>query len=359
MISASFKLIRSAKFQLLSMLAAACYIALLFIVQYHKTIHTEEIPQLLQVDEKIKKIAPSVTVGIHINSFPEFSFSNNNFGLDATVWFRFAKATESLDTISKFTFQNSKWYGDADIIYKSAPIIKVLDKDVLVCYHIHVNFMARLNHYFFPIGDHKLSFFLQNKSVTSQELVFVTAPENVTLTDNILVSNWAPTKTFASAGYVKATLNAKDPQMNITYPCAAFSIDFESIGARSPISLYFPLFILFFIMLISLVLNISDTNRLSVVIAGVPALVLFRLVIDSSSPFVGYITQIDSVYYLVVLLSLLILFLQTYIILAQQRGPTLSEEKKHLRNEQLEKLNAIVFVMVLTLLLAFLTIYFI
>jgi hypothetical protein len=330
---------------------------LLLTFQYQKNIHSEPIPQLLQVDDKIKTLATPVTVGIHINSFPEFSFAENNFAIDATVWFRFAKATESLDTLSKFTFQNSKWFGDTDIIYKAPPIIKVLDKDVLVCYHIQVNFMAHLTHHAFPIGDHKLSFVLQNKSVTAQELFFVTGPQNITLSDNILVNNWKPIQTFASAGYVKATLNPQDPNMYITYPCAAFSIDFESIGARSSISLYLPLFILFFIMLISLMLKISDPNRLSLVAAGVPALVLFRLFIDSVSPRVGYITQIDMVYYIVVALSLLILFLQTYIILVLQRGKNLSDDAKRLRDEKLEKLNAFVFVTILIVLMVSLTLY--
>ena len=357
MTSTLFRIIRSTKFHLITLLITVSYILLLFSLQYKKTTISEPFPELLQVDNKIKALATPVTVGIYINSFPEFSFANNEFALDATVWFRFAKATESLDSLSKFTFQHSKWGGDTEIIYKAPPIIKIFDKDVLVCYHIQVNFMAHLNHRAFPSGDHKLNFILQNKSVTAQELVFVTAPQNIALSENILVENWKPTKTFASAGYVKATLNSQDPNMYITYPCAAFSIDFENIGARTPISLYLPLFILFFIMLLSLILSIADTNRISLVSAGVPALVLFRLVIDSVSPRVGYITQIDTVYYLVVFLSLLILFLQTYIILTLQNQKALPANAKDLLHERLENINALALIAILIFLMTFLTMY--
>ncbi|MFH1831697.1 MAG: hypothetical protein ABH827_02735 [bacterium] len=353
------RIIKTTKFQLMSILAVVCYIMLLFVLQYKQTIHSEEFPKLLQVDDKIKKLATPVTVGIHVNSFPDFSFSSNNFSIDATVWFRFAQATESLDTLGKFTLKNSKLLGDGSLIYKSPPIIKILDKEVLVSYHIQANFMAVLKYNFFPIGDHKLSFILQNKSVTAQELVFVTEPGSITLPENMLVENWKPKETVACAGYIKADFNPQDSRMNITYPCVAFTVGFENVSARLPVSLYFPLFILFFLMLISMMLNITDSNRIGLVSAGVPALVLFRLVIDSVSPRVGYITHIDKVYYLVVFLSLLILFLQTYIVLVLHKSGNLDEQTKKLRNEKLENLNDILFVLILVLLVVFLTIYWI
>lgn len=354
---AFFRIIKSIKFQLIAMLVAACYIALVFVIHYKKTIIDEKPPYLLQIDNKIKQLATPVTVGIHINGFPEFSFATNNFIIDATVWFRFAKATESLETLSKFTIQNSKLLGEKSLIYKSPPIIKILEQDVLVCYHIQANFMTDLKQKMFPIGDHKLTFILQNKSVTAHELFFITEQKNITLPDKMLVKTWLPKRTFASAGYIKAVLDPENPAMSITYPCVAFSIDFESVGARLPISLYLPLFILFFIMLISLILKISDSNRLSLASAGVPALVLFRLVIDSVSPHVGYITHIDMVYYLVVVLSLLILFMQTYVALDLQRREKLSTQEQQRQNQWLENLNAAMFVAILTTLVVFLTLY--
>lgn len=338
------------------MFLAAIYITLLFVIQYKKLTIAEEIPSLIQIDEKTKKLATHVTVGMHINSFPEFSFNANNFAIDATIWFKFAKATESLDTLNKFTLKNSKLLGDGSMIYKSPPIIKILDKDVLVCYHIQAIFMSELKHKYFPIGDRRLNIILQNKNVTAQELIFITEPQNVTLSDSILVSNWIPKRTHATAGYIKANLSPRESNMYITYPSVVFSIDFESIGARLPVALYFPLFLLFFIVLMSLILNISDSNRLGLVASGVPALVLFRLVIDSVSPHAGYATHIDVVYYLIVFLSLLILFFQTYIILVIQKTGTGSEDEKQRRNQKLENFSALTFIGIIAVLIIFLTI---
>ena len=351
---------KTIKFQLSAMLLASFYIMLLFTWQYKQTIITEDMPIFLQVDEKTKQLANPITVGIHINSFPEFSFYQNNFTIDAIVWFRFAKASESLDTLNMFTFENSKMLENGELIYKSKPMIKILDKDVVVSYHVQANFMSDLKFKKFPISDHRLNIILQNRSATAEEIVFVTDPKNLTLSGNIMVKNWVPKKMAASAGYVKSVINQDQKDMHITYPAAAFSIDFEGQGAQLPISLYFPLFLLFFIILISLMLSLSDSNRLSLASAGVPALVLFRLVIDAVSPSTGYPTHIDQVYYMISFLSLIILFFQTYIVLiAQKDKDTLSHEKVLLHSNKLENVNALMFVGVLVLLIVFLTISFV
>ncbi len=353
--TAFLRLIKSTNFQLIAMLFAAIYIPTILVLQYKKLLISEETPTLIQVDEKIKNLATPVTVGMHINCFPDFSFNQNNFSIDAIVWFKFAKATESLDTLKNFTLKNSRLLGDGSLIYKSPPIIKVLDKDVLVCYHIQATFMTDLKYKNFPIGDHRLNILLQNKSATAEELVFVTESKNLTTAENMLIENWIPKKTHATAGYVNANLNAGANRANITYPCVAFSVDFESVGARLPVSLYFPLFLLFFIVLMSLILNISDTNRIGLVASGVPALVLFRLIIDSVSPRVGYVTHIDVMYYLIVLLSLLILFFQTYVTLIWRRQNAIPAAEKQTAEQMLENISAIIFLGVLVSLVITLT----
>lgn len=347
--------LKTTKFQILAMIITALLVGFFFVKQYKKTIIAEKIPLFLQVDEKIKQISNPVTVGLHINSFREFNFHKNSFFMDAIIWFRFAKATESLETLEKFTFKNSKMLENGDLIYKSDPIIKILDKDVLVCYNVQVDFMADLNFKNFPLEDHKLNIVLQNQSVTEREMFFVAAPENVTFANNIMVKHWKHTKVTTSVGYTQSIINSDQKILSTTYPCVAFAIDFEGQGAQLPISLYFPLFILFFIVLISLVLRINDSNRLNLVAAGVPALILFRLVIDGISPAIGYVTNIDKTYYTISFLSLFILFFQTYVVLISQYN--IDEKPAEITaklNKKLEIVNTCVFVLVLILLGIFL-----
>jgi hypothetical protein len=75
-------------------------------------------------------------------------------------------------------------------------------------------------------------------------------------------------------------------------------------------SLYFPMLVLFFIILFCLLIDISDLSRLTYVASAFPVLVLFRMVIDGVSPAVGYVTHVDFVFYWLVFLSLLILLFQ-------------------------------------------------
>ncbi len=338
----------STKYKILAIIVTSICVSLLLKFEYRKEIYPEEIPAILEQSDQVKKLASNVTVGIHINTFPQFSFTQGDFSMDAIIWFRFPKATETLDTIDNFVIHNSQFVSKDKMLYKSPPIIKVLKDDVLIAFHIQAKYKTTLEYKKFPIGDHRLNFILINKSVTSRELVFNTSGENITLSNDIMVDDWKPKKTFAKGGYIKSILNPKDSDMEIDHPCAVFSIDFESIGGRSLISLYFPLFVVFFIGLLSLLINIFDLTRLGMIASSLPMLVLFRLVIESISPHVAYPTHIDFVYYALVFLSLIILFIQMYVILEGQNVKD-SEDKvlKKRVASRLENINTASFYTIL------------
>lgn len=349
------QIFKSTRFQLLTLLAVACYVTLILGWKY-KGLHTsEKLPAIERVSPAMARYANVVEVGLNINSFLQFSFNKNEFAIDGTVWFRFPIGTESLNTISQFTLKNALIQQNGDVIYKSPPIVRLSNDHVSVAFHIQTLFRTDLNYRLFPIGDHKLNLILQNRSVTPYELVFVSKNENFDFSPDILVSNWKPYALHVQAGYSNATIDSKDPSMNVSYPCVAFSIDFENIGMRDLISLYFPMFVLFLIGLFSFAINITDVNRLLIIATSLPILVLFRMVIDALSPSVGYTTHIDFVYYLLVFLSLLILFFQAYVVLAlQQIGKDTDVEQLHTKR-MLENANAFMFMLVLTLLVLLMT----
>ena len=94
-----YETMKSIKYQLLSVLLVAVYIVALFSLQYTKFSYPEKMPQLLEIGDNVKKLASQVDVGFHINNFPEFSFNQNIFAIDAIVWFKYLKSTVSLNTI--------------------------------------------------------------------------------------------------------------------------------------------------------------------------------------------------------------------------------------------------------------------
>jgi len=356
--STIFAPLRSTKLQLWTIIITLVYVALMVGLEYNTHVYPEKIPKLLDASPQVKYTATPIEVGVHINSFPEFSFNLNTFTLDAIVWFKFAKGSESLDTLEKFTLKNSLLGKNGKLIYKSAPIIKLMgNEEVLVSYHVIASFRADLNHDKFPIGDHKLIFILQNQSVTPNELYFKSSNDSLTLSDDLSVDNWKAEKTSAKAGYVRSVINPKTNLSNITYPCVVFSIDFNSFGARNVISLYFPIFVIFFICLLSLIVPIYDYSRLGIISTALPILVLFRMVIESASPKVGYTTHIDNAYYTLVLLSVVLLIVQVYITLEGKKIGKIpdTDTVKQESIQKLEDVNNITLFAILGLLILFVT----
>ena len=322
-------------------------------VQNDRKHFAEEVPQILQVQPSVKKLASHVDVGLHINNFPEFSFRKNKFILDALVWFKFRVGTESLKTIEDFSFQNGQ------IISKSLPIIKVRKGFVTISYQTIAEFKTPLDYRFFPIDDHRLNITIENRRVTPNELCFNTSVHNLELSDDIFVSTWQPEKKIAQAGYIKSELGSyKDERENldINYPCVTYTIEFANHSIRDLISLYFPMLILFFIGFFALLVDIREnTLRTSLISGAMPTLVLFRLVIDNIAPAASKITKVDYVYYILVFLASILLLFQVYVLLVQRKHKNSDPDLKTSEIRRLEKYNILIFAFVLFFLLTSMT----
>ena len=335
--------LQSTQIKFFSIITTAIYVTAVLIATYNAPIYKEPIPKLEQPDTLMQELATTIDMGLHINSFPHFSFKETTFAIDGIVWFKFDQGSESLDTIEDFSIQNTIGKTGGKLFYKSKPLVKLVDDKVIVSYNIQATFMTEIIFKKFPIGDHRVKLFINNKGCTAHELLFSIKPENVTFGENLLIDNWRPQTVRTTSGIFGAQLGKPPHSTCITYPGIGITIDFENIGTRSLVSLYFPLFILFFIGLLSLSIGIFDTARLSIIASSLPTLVLFRLVIDAVSPEVGYATHIDFIYYVLVALSFIILFFQTYLTLMIEHVKKYSEEKKTIFAGKLELINGIIF----------------
>ncbi len=311
----------------------------------NRTIDPDYTIQTLETKEQ--RNSSLVKTGLYINSFPVFSFCKNAFTLDGILWFRFPIGTESLETISNFNIQNASILSGNSLTFKSDPIIKLIGHEVLISYHIQASIKTALNYKNFPVSQYRLNMVISNKNVSARELYFISDDTSLALNDQLLLYSWKPHSINVKTGYTQATLTTSKPQQQIDYPVAVFSIVFDNIGYRDLISLYFPMFVLFLIALFCLLIDIQETARLGYVAATVPILVLFRMVIDASSPDVGNLTHVDFMYNVFVFLSLAILFFQTYVILRLQSLKSASEIGKEQQIQKLATLNNIVFFLVL------------
>jgi hypothetical protein len=320
--------LRSNSFKIFFIIATVLYVALLFWVVQKQFAVAEEMPKIYEIDQKTKNITSVVRTGMYISTFSKFSFIRNEFLLDGIVWFRFPAGTETLKTIEKFSFYFSFLIG-SNIQYRSKPIIKYIGQDVLVSYSIQTDFKAHLNFKKFPLEDHKLNILIQNQSVTPNELCFESSKDDFLINPETLVPYQYKTRNITvKTGYIKSTLNKLDPQMECQTPCVLYSIDFENLGTREVSTLYFPMFVLFLIGLLSLLIDITDSRRLGLIAASVPSLVLFRLVIDNLSPKVSYSMQIDYIFSLFISLSLFILLFQAAVTFALSHDAEHDTESK-------------------------------
>jgi hypothetical protein len=310
------------------------------------TIH-DKIPGVHQLSAQEKNRAIAVDVGLHINGFPNFSFVKNEFTLDGILWFKFQYGSVSLDTIGDFSIQNSL-LENGEISYKSAPIVKLMGDEVLVSYHIQSTFKTNLNFKDFPLENHRLNIIIQNKNSTPYELYFQSHENNLIIAKEILVLDWKAGKKAVQTGYLQANLEVDNPVAAIRYPVAVFTIDFEGIGIKDFVSLYLPLFFLFFLAFCFMLIEASHTvERWGYIAAAFSFLILFRLVIDNSMPSIGYSTHIDFVFYLLVTLLSALLFFQVYIQLSLQDLQRLPEHLRKIGKEKLEHVNNTFFLFIL------------
>ncbi len=343
-------LLNNTRIMLLTIIVTALY--LLSVVYWQSQNFNSIDPSYViqTLTEKEQRYSSLVEIGLHINSFPTFSFSKNTFTIDGILWFKFPSGAESIETLSNFGIQNAAALNGNTLEFKSEPIIKRMEHKILLSYHIQAMIKTSLNFKNFPLSKHRLDIIINNKNASANELYFISNNENITISNDLLLYSWQVMNATVKTGYTAAKLAPNNQQMQLTYPTAVFSINFDSIGFRDLISLYFPMFVLFLIALFCLLIDIKDTARLGYVAATVPILVLFRMVIDGVSPDVGSLTHIDFMYNLFVFLSLIILFFQTYVILRLQH---LKETPKAAEEYTIQRLatcnNAVFFLILLAL----------
>jgi hypothetical protein len=238
------------------------------------------------------------------------------------VWFKFPLGTESLETIEEFNFKNGR------IISKSKPIITQVNNKIIARYQVTAEITTSLNFNRFPFGGHRLHIVMENRRVSPRELSFIVDPKDLILSDQLDLSTWQARKLHANAGYAHATIEKDNTLSGVNYPTVVYAIDFTNKSMRTTVSLFLPMFLLFFLCMITFVAPLIDPFRIQLLAAAMPTLVLFRLVVDAQSPSGVTLTEADYIYFLLVTLSLFILLFNTYILIKKGWVKQIPETEK-------------------------------
>jgi hypothetical protein len=270
-----------------------------------------------------------VETGLFVKGFSEFSFVENSFIADVVVWFLFKPHEIPKETIDAFSFEGG------EIKSKSAPEIKIIEDKIFTRYLVRVEFKANLNYELFPLDDHRLCLILINRDVIPQEVRFVSDDSSFGVVKNLYTNDWKFDGKQVLYGVMASVLDEDNSTKNIETPAVVFSLDFSKLGVRKIFVLFVPLFLVFFMGLFSLAVEVDKwiEMSLSMSIGSITAMLFYRFVIEKMSPNVGYFTIADKIYTFLVITAFLIFLSNVYTAYYFKR-------KKHIgtKEEEIKKL---------------------
>lgn len=297
-----FKLLKKQSLQGACIGIALIASAIFLQYEYRTTTIVEELQLPLPISSEIRNFSSNVETGMIINQFPACKLYSNQCTIDATVWFKFPAGTESVETLTPFSFKN----GTIKTISK--PTITQTGTSILARYQVLLELETNLNFHQFPFGGHRLHLIMENRSVSPQEIAFSTSPDSMSVAHSAMVPPWHTTATHANAGYLTEGTNREFSE----YPVVIYAIDLASSSLLTVATIFLPLFFLFFIGLAAFTTDIHDSYKMRLSVASTVALVLFRIIFDAQFPSYVTLTKAELVYLLLTALSLFTLIFTIY-----------------------------------------------
>jgi hypothetical protein len=246
-------------------------------------------------------ISTYVYTGLFVRNFLSFEILTNTFVADAYVWFEYDPKAVPAQAIDDF------YFGKAIIKNKSHPYTYTSNNKTFVGYNIQIHFQTNLNFRHFPLDNHRIYLTINNASLPLYHAALITAPSSFQVAKTIYASGWTYKDRSVKSGWQTNLLDDVQ-QKNLTHPRIVFALDFANESFKKFILITLPLFILFFLSLFTLSLDVRKQYETVVGIAAamMTALVSYNFVIESASPKVAYFTLSDVFFNLFLILNFLI-----------------------------------------------------
>ncbi|CDK30868.1 hypothetical protein [Candidatus Babela massiliensis] len=281
----------------------------------------DSLPEVKSFNPKVGHISQmpnSVKVGLFIYDFPKFDFVRNDFIFDGLIFFEFDPTILTLETLNQFSFRKGK------ILYKSDPNITLKNGLIFVRYDIKVEFKTDLNYKMFPFNNHRINIILDNDFLYFQEIMFKPSIARFIINPDMYVAGWKEYNKDILAGYYSAQLQRFKPSSIIRHPRVGFTIEYLKNSMREMISIFLPLFLLFFMSIFSFAMEPKTYfgSIIGLSTGSVTGMLSYRYVINNLSPNVGYFMFSDIIYF-VFLAIVIFVFLcnsQAFDLTAKQKA---------------------------------------
>lgn len=250
-----------------------------------------------------------VSVGINVRDFFSFDVVKNEFVFIGIIWFEFDPSVVSLDAISKFSLLRG------EIIDRSEPNTRITSGGkVMAQYDVRIKLTTPLDYRYFPIDDHKIAIGLTNTFLQPDEIVFIANTRGFFADQIVGQAGWRPVDFFVKTGITEAMIKRDDQTKTIYHPAALFTVHYERTGSRYALLIFLPLLLIFYLSLFSLSLDPAryTGSILSLGAGGVSAMLAYRFVIESLSPAVGYFMLSDYFYFLFLVLTMVVFFVDIF-----------------------------------------------
>ncbi len=256
----------------------------------------DPMPEVKPLDKNLITVIQKpnlVKVGLFIYGFSKFDILNDNFTFDGILFFEFDPTILNLERISKFSFKNG------NILYKSEPQIK-LNKDlVFVRYDIKAEIKSGLNYKLFPFASHRLNIVLDNNFLYIEEMAFKAPSSKFIVNPEVHVSGWQEHNKEVLYGYYNAQFQKFKSDSTISHPRVAFIIEYLNNSTKEILSIFLPLFMMFFMAVFSFGLDpiVYFHQIVGLASGSVTGMLSYRYVIHNISPKVEYFMISDIIYF--------------------------------------------------------------
>ena len=257
--------------------------------------------------------ASDVNVGVYVLNLGKFDVATGAFTTD----FYLSLKCDGCD-IGDFEFMNGR----------AGSVDKIIDDNDEKFYRIQANLNSPVDLKRFPFDTQEMQIIIEDKSKTTDELIYVADNVLSGVDDSIAFSGWN------MEGW-KA--DVREHEYNVydeTYSQYLFTIPISRIALNSFMKTFLPVFFILLVVLFSFILDPDKiTTRLGMAGSGLVASVMFHISISNQIPPVGYLTFADKFMVLTYAILLSTFIINVYMIEMQERKQAEIVERIHRKTE--------------------------
>jgi len=275
---------------------------------------------LILVPTVLAETSNEVKIGVYVLNLGKFDVATGAFTAD----FYLSLKCDGCDT-GDFEFMNGR----------AGSVDKIIDKKDEKFYRIHANLNNPVDLKKFPFDTQEMQIIIEDKSKTTDELIYVADNELSGVDESIAFTGWNIDGWRA---------DVKEHKYNVydeIYSQYLFTIPISRIALNSFMKTFLPVFFILLVVLFSFILDPDKiTTRLGMAGSGLVASVMFHISISNQIPPVGYLTFADKFMVLTYAILLSTFIINVYMIEMQERKQAEIVERIHRKTEYL------VFIMV-------------